>query len=122
MSVIPLRNIIVLLTLYTAVVHGITLNMQHMDVLFTLNALGYLALLGALLGTVFEHYLNNRQRLLHYAFMTYTGVTILAWLFINGDFTDPLGVSTKLVELLLIVFLWLHNERTQDAPVAEPLF
>jgi hypothetical protein len=114
-----LRYIIIALTLFTAIVHGITLNMEGVDILFTLNALGYLGLLGALLGTLFENYLSSRQRLLHYVFMAYTGITIMAWLFINGDFSDPLGVSTKTVEVLLIIFLWLHLQRAEDAPEVE---
>lgn len=113
MSIFSLRYIITLLTLFTATVHGITLNMEGVDILFTLNALGYLALLGALLGTLFEDYLDTRQRLLHYVFIAYTGTTILAWFFINGDFSDPLGVSTKMVEVLLIIFLWQHLRRTE---------
>jgi hypothetical protein len=121
MSTKTLRNIIIVLTLFTAAVHGITLNMQGVDLLFTLNALGYLALLGALLGTLFETYLSTRQRLLHYVFIAYAGVTILAWAILNGDFSDPLGVTTKTVEVLLIVFLWMHLKRTEDAPRAEEL-
>lgn len=109
-----LRGIIVLLTLFTAGVHLIVLNLSilqvkgSIDLLFTLNGLGYLALLGALL----FNFPAGRERLVHYAFMGYTFVTILAWLFLNGDFGDPVGLSTKAAEALLIIFLWMHLQRT----------
>ena|SRR3990172_63209 len=111
MSKASVRTIIILLTLFTAAVHGIVLNMQMgtIDPLFTLNALGYLALLGALL----YNFPAGRQKLVHYAFMAFTAVTIVAWLVINGDFSDPVGVSTKAAEVLLIVFLWLHLQRSE---------
>jgi hypothetical protein len=111
MSKASVRTIIILLTLVTAAVHGIVLNMQMgtIDPLFTLNALGYLALLGALL----YNFPAGRQKLVHYAFMAFTAVTIVAWLVINGDFSDPVGVSTKAAEVLLIVFLWLHLKRSE---------
>ena len=111
MSKTSVRTIIILLTLFTAAVHGIVLNMQMgtIDPLFTLNALGYLTLLGALL----YNFPAGRQKLVHYAFMAFTAVTIVAWLVINGDFSDPVGVSTKAAEVLLIVFLWLHLQRSE---------
>jgi hypothetical protein len=43
--------------------------------------------------------------------MAYAAVTIVAWAIMNGDFTDPIGVSTKTVEVLLIIFLWLDLQR-----------
>ena len=106
-----IRWAIVILTLFTAYVHGIVLNQQmgHIDPLFTLNALGYLALLVALL----PHSLKIRLALVHYAFMAYAAVTIILWLVMNGDFTNTVGVATKAAELLLIIFLYLHLKRPQ---------
>lgn len=103
------RFIIILLALFTAVVHGVVLNMQmgHLDPLFTLNGLGYLTLLGALV----YRFPANRQVLLHYVFMGYTLTTILAWVAIGERTT--LGYSTKLVEVLLIIFLWLNLGRVR---------
>lgn len=111
MSKTSLRYIITLLTLFTAAIHGIVLNMLmgQIDVLFTLNALGYLALLGALLW----EFPAGQQKLVHYAFMGFAAVTIIAWAVINGDFSDPIGVSTKAAEVLLIVFLWMHLKRSE---------
>ena len=113
MSASSIRYMIIVLTLFTAAVHGVVLNLQMgtVDVLFTLNALGYLALLGALLAG----WPPSRSRLVHYAFIGYTAFTILAWLVVNGDFSDPVGLSNKVGEALLVVFLWLHLGATQTS-------
>jgi len=109
-----IRSSIILLTLITAAIHLIFLNIGiyrekgSIDLLFTLNGLGYLGFLGALLYNIPA----GRQRLVHYAFMAFALVTIVAWLVINGDFGDPLGVFTKAVEVLLVVFLWMHLQRS----------
>lgn len=42
--------------------------------------------------------------------MAYAVVTVILWLVMNGDFTSPLGVITKLVELALIVLLYLDRK------------
>jgi hypothetical protein len=111
MSKTTLRTLIIVLTLFTAAVHGIVLNIQmgHLDALFTLNALGYLTLLGAFLFNIPA----GMNKLVHYAFIGFTAVTIIAWAIINGDFSDPIGVSTKATEVLLIVFLWMHLNRSE---------
>lgn len=113
------RTTITVLTLITALVHLVLLNYGiyqdkgSIDVLFTLNGLGYLALLWALFNP--PAFLAGQSKLVHYAFMAYTLVTILAWVFLNGDFSDLVGVGTKLVEVLLIVALWSHMGQTQSA-------
>jgi hypothetical protein len=103
------RIIIAILGLYTAIIHLVVLNLGPDGILplFVLNGLGYFALLGALLFRIPA----GQQRLVHYAFMAYAAVTIVAWAIMNGDFSDPVGVSTKAVELLLIIFLWLDLKK-----------
>jgi hypothetical protein len=98
---------VIVLTLFTALIHLVVLNLDGLEILFLLNGLGYLGLLGALLFNIPA----GQQRLVHYAFMAYAAVTIVAWAIMNGDFTDPIGVSTKTVEVLLIIFLWLDLQR-----------
>jgi hypothetical protein len=97
------RNLIIVLTLITALVHLVLLNlgMGTIDPLFTLNGLGFLALLYAYLNDVPA----GRKSLVRWAFMAYTAVTILAWFALNGDFSSPVGLITKLDELLLLVLL-----------------
>ncbi len=105
------RLAISVLTLFTAIVHGVVLNMQmgHIDPLFTLNGLGYLALLGAFL----FKFPPGREALVHYAFMAYALVTIIAWVAIGEH--NMLGYSTKVVEVLLIFFLWMDLGRLAKA-------
>jgi hypothetical protein len=104
---------ILLLGLITAIVHLVVLNLQslsfagHIDVLFTLNGLGYLALLAAYFLPI-PIFQNNRN-LLRWVFILYTAVTIVAWIFL-GDFSrNLLGYGTKLDELVLIVLLYLDR-------------
>ncbi len=119
MSRKSLRTAILVLGLITALIHLVLLNIGvyntkgSIDFLFTLNGLGYLALLGVLLRP--PRLLEDQRALVHFGFIAYTAVTILAWLFINGDFSDPIGVITKLDEVLLIVALWLHLKK-EDQP------
>jgi len=103
------RFMIIVLTLFTAAVHLIVLNLGGLQLLFVLNGLGYLALLGALL----FRFPAGRQTLLHYAYMLYALATILAWVIVPGT-RDTLGYSTKAVEVLLIVFLWINLKRVQS--------
>lgn len=101
------RFMITILTVFTAIVHLVVLNLGGLQPLFLLNGLGYFGLLGALL----LRFPRNQQVLLHYAYMGYALVTILAWAAMGTR--DALGYSTKLVEVLLIVFLWLNLKRVQ---------
>lgn len=113
MSKSSLRPIIIVLTLVTAFVHLVLLNLEIMadkgsiDILFTLNGLGYLGLLGALL----FNFPAGRERLVTYAFIGFTLVTILAWVAIGARTT--LGYVTKLDEVLLVIFLWMYMRRSE---------
>ncbi len=108
-----IRTIIILLTLITASVHLVWLNLASIsdkgsiDIPFTLNGLGYLGLLAAF---VFN-FPAGRERLVHYALMAFSAVTILAYFRFTPVIADPIGLATKTVEVLLIVFLWMHLQR-----------
>ena len=108
-----IRTIIILLTLITASVHLVWLNLESisdkgiLDINFTLNGLGYLSLLAAFA----FNFPAGRERLVHYAFMAFAAVTILAYFAFTPDIARPLGLVTKAVEVLLIVFLWMHLQR-----------
>lgn len=98
------RLIIAILTLITAAVHLIVLNLQGIHPEFVLNGLGYLGLLGAL----WFRFPSGQQRLVHYAYMAFALVTIVAYFVVNmANGFGFLGLGTKAVEVLLIVFLWL---------------
>lgn len=104
------RFLIIVLTLFTAFVHLVLLGLApgHTDLLFILNGLGYLGLLGA----VILRFPAGQQTLVHYAFMAYTLATIIAWVAIAPE-RDTLGYVTKTVEVLLIFSLWLNLKRVQ---------
>ena len=112
-----IRSAIIVLTLITAIVHlvilglGIFADTGSVDLLFALNGLGYLVLLGFLL----RGFPWAGEQFLQFAFIGYTIVTIFAWYFINGDFSEPLGVFTKAVEVALIISLWIYMQRSETS-------
>lgn len=111
----PLKIGILLLGLVTAIIHGVILNvmMGTVDPLFTLNGLGYLALLAAYLLPL--PILQNNRNLIRWVYIGYTALTIVAWAVLvipTGNWTgDTLGLITKGIEILLIVFLFLDGRR-----------
>jgi hypothetical protein len=102
---------IIILTLITAFVHLVLLNRGGFDVMFTLNGLGYLAFLAALFVPL--PFLKENRRLVRWAFIGYTILTILAWV-VLGDKSWPagaLGYLTKLNEIVLVILLWLEGRQ-----------
>lgn len=104
---------ILLLGVITAIVHLVVLNVllfaeEGISILFTLNGLGYLAMLAAYFLPV-PIFQKNRG-LIRWVFIGYTALTILAW--IPGGSRDQLGYGTKLVELVLILLLFLDRGRS----------
>jgi hypothetical protein len=119
MSRSTLRTGIIVLGLITAFVHLVVLNISFLrqtgrvDILFTLNGLGYLGLLGLFVLNL--SFLSGQRRLLYYAFMAFAAVTILAFLAkggtgFGGRPFDPIGWATKLDEVLLILALWSYSK------------
>jgi uncharacterized membrane protein YeiH len=109
----PLQIGIVLLTLATAFIHGVVLNilMGTIDPLFTLNGLGFLGFLAALYLPI--PIARDNRNLVRWAFIAFTAVSILAWVII-GDKSLPegaLGYVTKLIEAALLVLLWIEGRR-----------
>ncbi len=102
-----LRAIILVTGLFAALVHLVLLNlsMGKIDPLFTLNGLGYLTLLAALFLNL--PVVSKQQTLVHWAFMAFAAVTIVAWVVMGRPYT-ALGYVTKLDELMLIAALYLH--------------
>jgi len=111
----PLQIGIVVLTLITAAVHLIILNIQmvnftgSIDPLFTLNGLGYLALLAAYFLPI--PVAKNNRNLVRWVYIGYPILTILAWV-VMGQTSGPgasLAYITKIVEVALVVLLWLDR-------------
>ncbi|HEU0292268.1 MAG TPA: hypothetical protein VFR47_06005 [Anaerolineales bacterium] len=102
---------IILAALATAILH-ITL---YPDIMFTLNGLGYLGLLGAYFLPI--AFFQQRHNLVWWALVGYTALTIVLWV-IMGDKTFVAGTSSatgyyaKAAEVLLLIFLWLDKPRS----------
>jgi hypothetical protein len=108
MSRSSVRLAILVLGLITALVHLVVLNVSFVrengapDLLFTLNGLGYLGLLAAFFWKL--PWISERRALLHYLFIGYAAITILAWVAMGAR--NFVGYATKIDELLLIAALW----------------
>jgi hypothetical protein len=111
MSRSTLRWVIILTTIATAFIHLVVLplRMGRPDLPFILNGIGFLSLLAALF-FVKVPFLAGRETLLHYAYMAFTAITLIAYFVVQGGnaFTDTLGLVTKAIEVVLLIALFLH--------------
>ena len=104
---------IILSALTTAVLHIILFP----DIMFTLNGLGYLALLAAYFLPI--PFLQQRHNLVWWVFVGYTTLTIILWV-IMGEKTFVAGTSSatgyyaKVAELLLLGFLFADRPKSQQ--------
>jgi hypothetical protein len=103
----PIRRIfIIVLTLITAGIHlYLNVLLGKIDILFTLNALGYLGLLALWLAPF--SFLVPYQHWIRWLFIGFTSLTIVLWVFLGQPYT-PIGYIDKLVEVALVVFLFLE--------------
>ena len=102
---------IILLTAATAVVHFFR---NFPDIVFILNCLGYLGLLAALyLPTPM---LQEKRDLARYGLMGFASLTILAWIALGDKHlaTGYVGYIDKAVEIVLILLLWVENQKSQS--------
>jgi len=108
------RWVIVLLTLATALVHvSFFLPDPKAGIIFGLNALGYIGLLGLL-------YLKLGlpapvARVVRPAFIGYTALTIVLYVvfsYRSGHWSVPLGPIDKLIEMALVALLWSERQPT----------
>jgi hypothetical protein len=105
MTFIGLRVVISLLTLITALFH-ILVFYPDFDLWFTLNGLGFIGLLVALLVPL--PILKNFPRLVRYGFIGYTLLTILMWIILQGEQTTQ-AYLIEVDQVVLIVLLWLDG-------------
>ena len=104
----PVQIGIIVLALATALIHfALNVMMGKLDVLFTLNGLGYLALLAALFLPI--PILSRYRSLIRWVFIVYTLITIGAWVAMGAR--DVLGYTTKLIEVALVILLLLDRSR-----------
>lgn len=108
------RLIITLLTLATAAIHfSFFISDPSGEVIYGLNALGYVTLV-ALLYLPFPP-LDKLRRPVRRLLMGYAAVTIVAYLafgIVTSEWTVPLGPLTKLIEVLLIGLLWWEERHS----------
>jgi hypothetical protein len=102
---------IILAALATAILH-ITL---FPDIMFTLNGLGYLGLLGAYFLPI--AFFQQRHNLVWWALVGYTALTIVLWAIMgekdfNASPTAPIGYYAKAAEVLLLIFLWSDKPKS----------
>lgn len=97
------QRIILGLTAVTAVIHFL-LGILNSDILFILNGLGYLGLAA---GLYFIPQLADYRAMVRWALIGFTVITIILYFVFNASasFSSPLGLLTKLVEVVLVVML-----------------
>lgn len=76
-------------------------------IMFSLNGLGYLALLVATFVPL--PVAKDNPKLVRWVFIGFTAVTILGWVAIGAR--NTIGYVDKLVELVLIALLWLEGRK-----------
>jgi hypothetical protein len=102
---------IILMTAATALVHFFW---NFPNLVFILNCLGYLGLLAALyLPTPM---LQEKRGLARYGLMGFASLTILAWIALGDKHlaTGYVGYLDKTVEIVLILLLWVENQKSQS--------
>ncbi len=105
------RTPIALLALATAAIHAyLNVRLGRLDVVFTLNALGYVALLVAL----YLPALAARRKTILLIFFVYTLVTIAGWVALGDkSFTSEalVGWADKAIEVALAALLFREYRR-----------
>lgn len=110
MSKQTLRYAILVLGLITGVIHTVVLPLLGYEwLLMPLNGLGFLVLTGLVFFD--PAFLSEQRKLVIYLFMVYTLVTIVGYFVLNSSPLDPIGIITKVDEVLLIIALWLYKDK-----------
>jgi succinate dehydrogenase hydrophobic anchor subunit len=90
-------------------------DMTVLGVLFILNGIGFVVLPAAILSG-YVPVLSNRKKLAHYVMLAFTGVTLLAYIFLSGILKGkspmPVAIITKVDEVILMVVTYLHMRRS----------
>jgi hypothetical protein len=111
MKLTVIHYVIILAALATAFLH---LSLFP-DITFTLNGLGYLGLLGAYFLPI--AFFQQRHRLVWWALLGYTVLTIILWVilgdknFVPGT-SSATGYYAKAAEIILLIFLWMDRPKS----------
>ena len=108
------KAIIILLTLATAAIHfSFFVRDPTGELIYGLNALGYLTLLAMLYLPI--PLLDNLHRMARRILMGYAAITIVAYIIfglVKHEWTVPLGPIDKLIEVTLIALLWQEDQQS----------
>ncbi|GAP07065.1 MAG TPA: hypothetical protein DEQ80_09545 [Anaerolinea thermolimosa] len=99
---------IILAAMVTTVIHFF-LGLRFGDVLFLLNALGYVGLTGLFLIPL--KFLVPFREWIRWILIAYSALTIVLWAIINGTLDAP-GITAKSAEFLLIILLWVERKKS----------
>ena len=92
-------------TLVTALIH-LVFGLGASDIFFFLFILNFAGYAGLLMALYFLPRFENNREQVRIGFIPYTAITILAYFIANfPDVIAPLGLATKLIEVVLIVLL-----------------
>lgn len=79
--------------------------------LFYLNFVGYIVLVTALYLPLLRRY----QRIIRWALIVYTAVTIVVWFLISNASFNPLAYADKVIEVALIILLLIEDRQARLA-------
>jgi hypothetical protein len=114
-----LQIAIIVLTLATAFIHlflGFSFlgsGPSLLPILFLLNGIGYLGLLGLLYLPISAA--APYRNIARWALMVFAAVTIVAFLLVGLQGAGTLAYSTKIIEVVLIVLLFMEGRQVQPA-------
>lgn len=102
------KTLIIILTTATALIHLFLGFSPTINPLFILNGVGYLSLLA---GLYYLPQLAAQRSLIRYALIGYAAITIVAYFIVQGAdaLSSPLGLTTKAIEVILIILLWTEK-------------
>ena len=101
-----LHALLIAAALVTAIIH-LYLGLAFSDVLFLLNALGFVGLTALYLLPI--KLLQPYRGLIRWMLMGYSLITIIMWAIMNGKF-DVTGIAAKSAEALIIILLFLDRK------------
>lgn len=103
------KGMILLLTLGTAFIHFyLNVLLGKIDLLFTLNAIGYLGLVALYLLPL--DFLQPFKTWIRVLFIGFTLLTIILWIFLGQPYTT-IGYVDKVIEILLVFFLVIDPQK-----------
>ncbi|MBN1371609.1 MAG: hypothetical protein JW987_06685 [Anaerolineaceae bacterium] len=102
-----LEWVMIAATAITTVIH-LVLGFQYTDVLFLLNAAGFVGLLGAYL--LPWDFLDRFRQLARWALAGYSALTIVLYVMMNGSL-NPIGITSKIAEVVLLLTLMFDPKK-----------